>query len=284
MQAHDMPPLATLWIGDRLSWLEQLCLTSFVDAGHVVRLYSYGPIEGVPEGVLQCTANDVLPATDFLRHERTGSPAIHADLFRLHLMKKTPCLWIDADMLCWRPFINLGAYVFGWEKPGIVCNAVLRLPENSPTLDALIDFLSEPNPIPPWASADERAEMQKALDDGNPISISKQRWGTSGPAALTYFLRQTGEIAHARPEAAFYPIPFADRRKMVLRRHAHDANFTQEVMGVHLWGRRIKRRLLSEPEALPRPGSFLARMIKRHRIQPAEAPILDDRPKVSENA
>ena len=170
------------------------------------------------------------------------------------------------------------------EKPGMVCNAVLRLPQTSPTLDALIDFLSDPNPIPPWASAEDRAEMEEAMAEGKPIPISRQRWGTSGPAALTYFLRETGEIAHSRPEAAFYPIPFADRRKMVLRRHSQDAEFTNEVLGVHLWGRRIKRRLLTEPEARPRPGSFLARMIKRHGINPAEAPIVDDRPKVSEEA
>lgn len=30
----SLPTIATLWIGSELSWLEQLCLRSFVDAGH----------------------------------------------------------------------------------------------------------------------------------------------------------------------------------------------------------------------------------------------------------
>lgn len=283
MQAPILPPVATLWIGAGLSWLEQLCLTSFLHNGHEVRLYSYAPVANVPPGVTLCDAADILPATDFLRHERTGSPAIHADLFRLHLMNKTDCIWIDADVLCWRPFSGLGSHVYGWEKPGMVCNAVLRLPPESEALDALVGFFDDPNPIPPWAPAADRAEMEEARAAGKPIPVSRQRWGTTGPGALTYFLQETGEIAHARPEAAFYPIPFSDRRKMVLRRHAQDADFTADVLAVHLWGRRIKRRLLKEPEALPRNGSFLARMIRRHRIDAAAAPIIDDRVPEAEN-
>ena len=43
--------IAALWIGGALSFLEQLCLKSFVDAGHAIRLYAYEPIPNVPEGV-----------------------------------------------------------------------------------------------------------------------------------------------------------------------------------------------------------------------------------------
>ena len=46
-----LPEIASLWIGGQLSWLEQLCLKSFADAGHHTTLYSYEEIPNVPEGV-----------------------------------------------------------------------------------------------------------------------------------------------------------------------------------------------------------------------------------------
>ena len=85
----NLPEIATLWIGGRLSWLEQLCLKSFVDAGHHTTLYSYAPIDNPPEGVHLADAEDIFPSEPMLRHARTGSPAIHADMWRLHLLKKT---------------------------------------------------------------------------------------------------------------------------------------------------------------------------------------------------
>ena len=99
-----LPDIASLWIGDRLSWLEQLCLKSFADAGHRVRLYSYAGIDNLPEGVLAGDANDIFPGEPMYRHAKNGSPAIHADLFRLNLLARTESIWVDADMYCLRPF------------------------------------------------------------------------------------------------------------------------------------------------------------------------------------
>lgn len=42
--------IGTLWIGGSLSWLEQLCLKSFVDAGQPITLFAYAPIPNVPAG------------------------------------------------------------------------------------------------------------------------------------------------------------------------------------------------------------------------------------------
>ena len=44
-----LPEIASLWIGGKLSWLEQLCLKSFADQGHHITLYSYEPIPNVPK-------------------------------------------------------------------------------------------------------------------------------------------------------------------------------------------------------------------------------------------
>ena len=62
----DLPKIASLWIGGDLSWLEQLCLKSFADAGHQITLYSYAPISNLPEGVLAGDANEIYPGEPML--------------------------------------------------------------------------------------------------------------------------------------------------------------------------------------------------------------------------
>src|SRR5262245_13716406 len=65
------PPIdcVTLWIGSRLGRVERACLRSFLRHGHAVRLYSYGPVEGVPEGVRLADAASILPREAIIRHE-----------------------------------------------------------------------------------------------------------------------------------------------------------------------------------------------------------------------
>ncbi|MCO8146274.1 class I SAM-dependent methyltransferase [Rhodovulum tesquicola] len=269
-----LPRIASLWIGPRLSWLEQLCLKSFADAGHETTLYSYAPIDNVPEGVRTANAAEILPAGRVLRHARTGSPALHADLFRLNLLKRTDQIWVDADMYCLRPFVFDGAHVFGWEKPGRVCNAVLGLPPDSPALNGLLDFLADDHAIAPWLPPDRQARLRAAAGAGQPVPVAEQEWGLTGPAALTHFLRESGEIAHARPETVFYPVAFRKRNHLVLGRFDPERDdFTEATRGVHFWARRMKPRLQEKEGNTPRRGSFMARCIARHGIAPALAPI-----------
>lgn len=270
----SLPTIATLWIGDRLSWLEQLSLKSFVDAGHTTLLYCYDFIPNAPAGVTLRDARDIFPGDEIIRHKRTGSPAIHADLWRLHLMQKTDFIWVDADVLCMRPFDFSDPFVFGLEKPKLVCNAVMRLPAESKTLRGLLDFVEDPYAIGAWLKADQRAELQAAKDRGEPVHFSEQEWGLTGPGALTHYLRKTGEWDHAQPQTAFYPISFKDRNKMIMSRFDVENDFlTPDTYAVHMWARRLKPRLEEAENNRPRRGSFLHKALQRHEIVPAEAPI-----------
>ncbi|SDO37607.1 hypothetical protein SAMN05216196_105102 [Lutimaribacter pacificus] len=271
----NLPEIATLWIGGRLSWLEQLCLKSFVDAGHHTTLYSYAPIDNPPEGVHLADAEDIFPSEPMLRHARTGSPAIHADMWRLHLLKKTDKIWIDADMYCYRPFDFDRPFVFGWEKPDLVCNAVLGLPSSSKALAGLLDFFQDEYAIAPWLKPWQQDELQAEKDAGKPVHMTEQSWGFTGPASVTHFLQETGEIEYAEPESAFYPISFRDRNKMILSRHLDfvEEQLTPETRGIHFWARRMKPRLEEKEANKPRRGSFLHRLIDKHGIDPDAAPI-----------
>lgn len=269
-----LPEIASLWIGDRLSWLEQLCLKSFADAGHETTLYSYTEISNLPDGVQGADAAEIFPGTPMYRHVRTGSPAIHADLWRLQLLKKTNKIWVDADVYCRLPFDFNSDFVFGWEKhPKLVCNAVLGLPKDSQTLNGLLDFLQDEYAIAPWLAEAQQQELQAQKDAGDPVHITAQKWGFTGPAAITYFLKETGEISHAKPQEAFYPISFKHRNHMILSRFSPEDDMTENTHGVHFWARRMKPRLQEKEGNVPRRGSYMHGLLKKHDIDPSAAPI-----------
>ncbi len=262
----QLPEIASLWIGGQLSWLEQLCLKSFADAGHRTTLYSYEPIPNLPKGVEAGDAEKVFPSDPMYRHARTGSPAIHADLWRLNLLKQTNAIWVDADMYCYRPFNFSRQSIFGWEKDGLVCNAVLGLPKGSRALDMMLDFFQDEYAIGPWLKPWQQQELQAEKDAGKPVHMTEQNWGFTGPAAVTYFLQQSGEIKYAEPVEAFYPISFKQRNHMIMSKFDIEERLTPETKGVHFWARRMKPRLEEKEDNRPRRGSFMARLIEKHEI------------------
>ncbi|MBR9842518.1 MAG: hypothetical protein GYB25_05120 [Rhodobacteraceae bacterium] len=261
-----LPEIASLWIGGELTWLEQLCLKSFADAGHHTTLYSYAPIPNIPEGVHAGDAEEIFPSDPMYRHARTGSPAIHADLWRLNLLKKTDKIWVDADMYCYRPFNFTRKTVFGWEKDGLVCNAVLGLPKTSKALDMMLEFFEDEYAIGPWLKPWQQKELQAEKDAGRAVHMTEQNWGFTGPAAVTYFLEKSGEIKYAEPVEAFYPISFKERNHMIMSRFDIEERLTEETKGVHFWARRMKPRLEEKENNRPRRGSFMEGLIEKHGI------------------
>ena len=268
-----LPNIASLWIGGELSWLEQLCLKSFADAGHQITLYSYAPIGNLPEGVLAGDANDIYPGEPMLRHAITGSPAIHADLWRLNMLQKTDQIWVDCDVYCRRPFDFDGEHVFGWEKPGLVCNAVLGLPKDSKTLSGLLDFFKDPYAIGPWLKPHQIEELEYEQNAGRPVHMTEQEWGFTGPGAVSWFLKDSGEIEHAQDKDFFFPITFKDRNHLILSRFNIEDEITDNTRAIHLWARRLKPRLRDNEDNKPRRGSFLDKMLKHHGIDRKAAPI-----------
>ncbi len=275
----SLPIVASLWIGGSLSYIEQVCLKSFVDHGHRTILYTYGETSGVPEGVEVIDANLIFPNDNFIRHAKSGSPAVHADAFRYRMIELQNVIWVDADMLCMRPWDFKDQWVFGWEKESrLVCNAVLGLPRFSKTLARLNDLCKTEFPIPPWAKPEEKARLEAARDAGNPVHVSELEWGVWGPAALTHFLFETGEMEHVLPQMAFFPISFKYRRDLLDPGFKIDEQLDDGCYGVHLWNRRLRRRIVTNEGGLAHPDSFLGRALARHNIDMALAPIPDEPP------
>ncbi len=266
--------IAALWIGGDLSFLEQLCLKSFVDAGHHVTLYRYDPIGNAPQGVEQADAAAILPRAGVLRHARTGSPALHSDLFRYHLLAATDrTIWADTDAYCLRPFHPAAGHFHGWESDTGINGGVLALPQDSETLAALLDLTEDPHAIPPWLRGPQRRALEEAAAAGTPVHAADMPWGVWGPHALTHFLKKTGEVRHSLPSAALYPVPFRDRNALLRPGADLSGYLTDDTVSIHFYGRRLRARLLSAFGGVPRAKSLLGRLLRQHGIDPALAPI-----------
>ncbi len=270
----SLPTIAALWIEGPLSFLEQLCLKSFVDNGHKVILYHYGPLQNVPDGIELADATEILPQVDFLTHERTGSPALHSDLFRYKMLAKSSnTIWADTDAYCMKPFETETGHFYGWESRSHINGGVLGLPSDSDTLKALLDFTSDEFAIPQYYGEDYSKELEEKKQSGNPVHASEMPWGVWGPHAVTHFLHETGEAKHAFDQEVLYPFTFKDRRKMLKRNFDVSPWVTDNTVSVHLYGRRMRARLVEKEGGAPHRKSFLGSLITKHDIDPLLAPL-----------
>lgn len=264
--------IGTLWVGPHLTWLEQLCLKSFADQGHEITLFTYGDVANVPDGVRVADARDILPDDKILRHARTGSPAFHSDIFRLHMLQKTAMVWADTDAYCLKPWeVPESGYYFGWLKarrPSLA-TGVLCLPKTSRTLAALVDFLSDEYPIPPWLNRRKRRELKELKAKGEPMHVSLMPWGVTGPQPFGYYLKKTGEIEHALAPNVLYPIAYGFTRMLVdpVHRERAERNLQEETVSIHFYGKRF-RTLMARFKGIPPVGSLAADLLERHGIDP----------------
>ena len=279
----DLPPVGALWIGGSLTWLEQLCLKSFVDQGHPTVLYTYGEVQGIPEGVEVRDGRDVVATENFHTHARTGSVALFSDLFRFHMIAKDPeIIYIDTDVYSVRPIPGNESHVFGYEfyseekQKGQINGAILRMPTESPALQGLLEFTREEYPVPEWLPPRHLKEIKRRADEGNPMHVSEMPWGIWGPLGVTAFLQKTGEDKYARPTDVYYPVHFANRRAFAKRPGVVRNKLTEETRCIHIWAP-IKRFCARRSEGVPPEGSYLAGLLKKHGIEAAAAPVADQK-------
>ena len=128
--------IQSLWIGNSLSKMEQLCAKSFVDNGHEYHLYTYGDVKNIPEGVIVKDGNEIVDKGEIFRY-KNGSLSAFSNYFRFHLLHKKGGYWVDADVLCVKPFKFDKDIVFVSEPIGqhyqssLPTSCIIKLPKNS---------------------------------------------------------------------------------------------------------------------------------------------------------
>lgn len=257
--------LATLWVGERLGPIELASIESFLRMGNPLTVYSYAPIANLPAAVRARDAAEVLPARSIAVYAREQSPSLHSNFFRFALMRNTDLVWVDLDMIALQPFAFPGERIYGYEKPDQVNCAVLRLPKDSPTLADLSRLTPDTRGIAPHIRGLRRAKYWvRTLGRGVPID--RWPWGSTGPRALTAYLRKHGEIVHALPMEVLYPILTRDCRRFVTPGDLSDGSFGPQTRAVHVTASNINR-LLAKGEfggSIPE-DSFLGHHVARAR-------------------
>lgn len=273
-----LPPIGALWIGGSLTWLEQLCLTSFVAHGHEVLLFTYGEVKNVPEGVRICDGRDVIDTDDFILHGRTQSVALFSDLFRFHMIKAIPeIIYIDTDVFCLKPLDFDDPFLFGFEeyrnpRAWRLNGAVLRLPPESQILAKMLTFMEDQHPAPVWIKPKFQGEMKARAAAGDPMHVSELPWGIWGPLGITAFAGQTGEHTHAKSVDVLYPVPFPERR-ILFKRPAKTMHYlTEDSHTIHMWAP-IKKFAAARFDGLCPPLSYIGHQLTKYGIAPEKAPV-----------
>lgn len=271
--ARSLPVVASFWVGSDLSWLETLCLQSYVDQGHEVVLYTPETLSHVPSGVEIRHPSEILwPAPFDITDNDRLRVAVFSDVFRLHMLRKTGYVWVDLDAYCVQALDFARPYLFARTDQGGFPTGILGLPPESRTLQAMLEFVSAPNPVQPWRGARHRRINRQRIADGESWGIEALPWGCSGPRALGHFLAETGEDAYALPGERFYPLA-PEQLSLLHRPGVPRATIERPgVYSVHIYGQQ-KKLMALRMKGLPVPGSYLAQLCDRHGIDPGAQPI-----------
>lgn len=271
--APHLLPIVTFWHGP-LSWLERLCLSSFVRQGHDVHLYAYDAPEALPRGVVWRDAADILPRENLTFYKGKGTVAVFSDQFRLHLLNKGLGIWADADVLALKPLTLDTPYLFGFERPartgektGSINNAVLFIPHDAPLLaDLLAIFTPGKRPLlEPFLPVGRRLEVAARRLFGDPVPPEHMQFGATGPFPLTYYIQQRDLVGLVAPVPVYYPVAYEEVPLLLEASDILERRIRPETRTLHIWRSQLTNRGRAGL-AVPKPGSALARFCTEYGI------------------
>src|SRR4029079_10479871 len=77
-------PVQGLWIGPRLSTMQQLTIRSFLANGHPFHLFIYEDVTGIPRDTTVLDARAILPESEICTYQDgfgAGSPSLFSNIF-----------------------------------------------------------------------------------------------------------------------------------------------------------------------------------------------------------
>jgi hypothetical protein len=220
----------SLWIGERLSTMEQLAIRSFLQNGHEFHLYTYGAVRNVPGGTIVRDANEIMPEARVFRYgpaagKGQGSFAGFANFFRYKLLRERGGYWVDADVVCLRPFDFPQPYVFALEsrwhdRPPGPANAVIKSPAAS-------------------AFAQRCCQV---CDCKDPAQLA---WGETGPRLAEQIIAELSLQEFLQPASAFCAVPWYEPHKLIepggrIEDHWHALHLSQEIWRRRNWDKDSK--------------------------------------------
>jgi hypothetical protein len=132
-----------LWIGEKLTPLEILCIKSFQAQGHTFCLWIYNDlVTPPPAGTVVCDGRQILPRDAIFRYidgnefgHGKGSLAGFSDIFRYKLLYEHGGWWTDMDITCLKPLDFQNAYAFREHDVLPVVGNLMKCPKGSPLME-----------------------------------------------------------------------------------------------------------------------------------------------------
>lgn len=209
--------IQSLWIGDRLSVMEQLCISSFLCYGHPFHLYVYQDTAGVPPGTVVLDGNEVLPASRIFTYKEHHTYAGFANFFRYKLLLEKGGWFVDADTICVKPFQFPEEYVFSSE--GVNGRQLVNVGAMN---------------VPPAS-----AVMQHAWNACERMNQSELKWSECGPTLLRAAVEACALPRYVKTWETFCPVHFSVWETML--DPAVCWTFDDQTHAIHLWNELWRR-------------------------------------------
>ncbi len=205
--------VCTFWYGRKLRTVDRICLASMLIAGHRVKLFSYGPVAGVPAGVELRDAEDILPRATFKRLD-PGYPELtsrvtivqFSDLFRVMLMKHEEGLWLDTDVyLVHRVNFDRTKPYLARESLSRLGVSAMYLPPSHIVIKEFQEYIDGSDVLPNWLGPGRgffRPLWYRLRGrEVRPAEIGITIFGNDGISRLA---KKYGFFSAAAPKASFY--------------------------------------------------------------------------------
>lgn len=258
-------PVASLWIGEKLQYLNQLCLKSHLNRGHPVTLYCTDNVTNAPEGV------EVKPATDIMDIPmdivEATSASFLSNVFRYKMIQKTGAIWIDCDAFCHKPFPDEMEWIFaGHGMRGALNCGVVGLPQECELMDMLLDYYDNLPDYPEWWNSNQRKKMDRRGDkEPHAVKIYRTERTAFGPQAFTHFAKKSGDFERAMTPDVLYPVPFQLNDIFYDPYGRVEGWFTDNTLSVHLYTNGTKPWWRKNE---PLENSYAWRMCQQEGIDP----------------
>ena len=252
----NKPIVQSLWVGETLSLLEQLCIRSFISNGHHFHLYVYQEPANIPSGTIIKDANEIIPEQHIFTYKRgfftrnKDSYAGFADWFRWALLSRKGNFWVDMDVINLKTFDFDTDLIFGLESDNFVCSAVLGFPANHELCRLLESVCEQPNKILAYDSGYRR--LKKTLRKKFNNSRSNISWGEAGgPAGLTRALKHFHLFEKAKPSPYFYPVHYSSWYTIFDETGSKNNSLSSESYAIHLWNEMGRKKGIDKNAAFP---------------------------------
>lgn len=256
--------IQSLWIGTRLSKIEQLCIKSFLNHGNSFDLFVYNEVKDIPNGVTICDANTIIPKTKiFTSHN--GSYAHFSDWFRWKLLYQKGNYWVDMDLIALKPLDFEENIVFGMEAFDTPSIGILKFPENHSFTEFMVEVCEHPNKILPYDNL--RKKIKKTFRFIMGIKRSNIAWGEiGGPFGFKRALTHFNLLKEGKPYPYFYPISFKNWRYIFDDTFAKHQGVLEMSYTIHLWNEGIRRTKDFNVNKDYSKSSIYGRLLRRHNI------------------